>query len=52
MDKQPTLKETNSVPSAEKVMATVFWNAKGTLLVHYLKRVSTIHAECYANLLD
>jgi histone-lysine N-methyltransferase SETMAR len=40
------------VPSLGKVMATVFWDASGILLVDYLEARATINAEYYANLLQ
>jgi [histone H3]-lysine36 N-dimethyltransferase SETMAR len=40
------------VPSAGKVMATVFWDSKGILLIDYLQKGSTITGVYYASLLD
>jgi len=37
--------------SAKKVMASVFWDAKGILLVDYLQTGKTINTEYYCNLL-
>ena len=37
--------------SARKVMATVFWNAEGTVLTDYLEHGSTITGTYYANLI-
>lgn len=37
--------------SAGKIMATVFWDAKGVLLVEYLPRGQTINAERYSETL-
>lgn len=45
-------KKAKSVPSAGKVMASVFWDGKGILLVDYLPKGQTINGEYYANLLD
>ena len=39
------------VPSAGKVMATIFWNTKGILLIDYLDKGQTITGEYYASLL-
>ena len=33
-------------------MATVFWDAKGVLLIDYLEKGTTINSEYYCNLLD
>jgi hypothetical protein len=44
-------KKTTSVPSARKVIASVFWNAAGILLIDYLERDKTITGEYYSNLL-
>ncbi|CAK9819145.1 Mariner Mos1 transposase [Anthophora quadrimaculata] len=45
-------KKAKMVPSAGKVMATVFWNCKGVLLIDYLQKDKTINSEYYCNLLD
>lgn len=39
-------------PSLGKVMATVFWDSTGIILVDYLERGATINAEYYSNLLQ
>ena len=39
-------------PSAGKVMATVFWDAKGVIMLYFLPKRSTITGVYYANLLD
>jgi hypothetical protein len=44
-------KKTRPVPSAGKVMASVFWDAGGILFIDYLERVKTIIGEYYSNLL-
>jgi hypothetical protein len=44
-------KETRSVPSAGKVMASVFWDAEGILFIDYLEKGKTITREDYSNLL-
>lgn len=38
-------------PSAGKIMATIFWDCEGILLIDYLKKGSTITGEYYASLL-
>jgi len=43
-------KKTRSVPSAGKVMASVFWDGEGILLI-ILKKGKTISGEYYSNLL-
>lgn len=45
-------KKAKCVPSAGKVMASVFWDAKGILLIDYLEKGRTITGEYYASLLD
>ena len=40
------------VASAGKVMATVFWDAKGVIILDFLPKRSTITGVYYANLLD
>jgi hypothetical protein len=47
----PAPKKTRSVPSAGRVMASVFWDAEGILFIDYLERGKTITREYYANLL-
>jgi hypothetical protein len=44
-------KKIRSVPSAGKVMASVFLDAEGILFIDYLKKNKTITAEYYSNLL-
>ena len=38
--------------SANKVMATVFWDARGVIRIDYLQKGRTINGEYYTNLLD
>jgi hypothetical protein len=44
-------KKTRLVPSAGKVMASVFWDAEGILFIDYLEKGKTIAREYYSNLL-
>jgi len=44
-------KKTRSVPSAGKVMASVFWDTEGILFIDYLEKGKTITGEYYCNLL-
>jgi hypothetical protein len=46
-----TPKKTRSVPSAGKVMASVFWDAEGILFIGCLEKGKTITWECYSSLL-
>ncbi|XP_017794503.1 PREDICTED: uncharacterized protein LOC108576094 [Habropoda laboriosa] len=48
----PPPKKAKSILSAGKVMASIFWDAKGILLVNYLPRGRTITGQYYSNLLD
>lgn len=41
-----------TVKSAGKVMATVFWDARGIIFIDYLEKGKTITGEYYASLLD
>jgi hypothetical protein len=43
-------KKTRSVPSAGKVMVSVFWGAEGIFLIDYLEKGKTINGEYYTNL--
>lgn len=45
-------KQTKHERSAKKVLASVFWDAKGILLIDYLEKGKTINSEYYCNLLD
>ena len=48
----PMPKKFKTQPSAGKVMATVFWDAKGVFMLDFLPKRSTITGVYYANLLD
>ena len=48
----PGPKKFMTQPSAGKVMATVFWDAKGVIMLDFLPKRSTITGVYYANLLD
>ena len=48
----PRPKKFKTQPSAGKVMATVFWDAKGVIVLDILPKRSTITGVYYANLLD
>ena len=48
----PRPKKFKTQPSADKVMATVFWDAKGVIMLDFLPKRSTITGVYYANLLD
>ena len=45
-------KKFKTQPSAGKVMATVFWDAQGVIMLDFLAKKSTITGAYYANLLD
>ena len=47
----PLPKKAKTVPSAGKVMASVFWDADGILLIDYLQKGQTINGTNYASLL-
>ena len=48
----PRPKKFKMQPSAGKVIATVFWDAKGVIVLDFLPKRSTITGVYYANLLD
>ena len=48
----PRPKKFKTQPSAGKVMATVFWDAKGVIILDFLPKRSTLTGVYYANLLD
>lgn len=45
-------KQPSWLKSSEKVMASVFWDAKGILLIDFLENGKTIIGEYYCSLLD
>ena len=47
----PRPKKLKTQPSADKVMATVFWDAQGVIMLDFLVKKSTITGAYYANLL-
>ena len=47
----PTPKKAKVTPSAGKVMASVFWDADGIILVDYLEKGRTVTGQYYASLL-
>ena len=48
----PRPKKFKTQPSAGKVMATVFWDAKGIIMLDFFAKRRTITGVYYANLLD
>ena len=48
----PRPKKFETQPSDGKVMATVFWDAQGIIMLDFLAKKSTITVAYYANLLD
>ena len=48
----PRPKKFKTQPSTGKVMATVFWDAQGVIMLDFLAKKSTITGAYYANLLD
>ena len=48
----PRQKKFKTQPSAGKVMAAVFWDAKGVIMLEFLPKRSTIAGVYYANLLN
>ena len=48
----PRPKKFKTQPSAGKVMATVFWDAQGIIMLDFLAKKSTITGAYYANLLN
>lgn len=49
---EPAPKKAKTVPSAGKILATVFWDAKGIIFMDCLEKGKTITGLYYANLLD
>ena len=48
----PRSKKYKTQPSAGKVMVTVFWDAKGVIMLDFLPKRITITGVYYASLLD
>lgn len=49
---EPTPKKAKTILSANKVMATVFWDARGIIYIDYLEKGNTITGQYYAELLQ
>lgn len=49
---EPAPRKAKVVPSAGKVMATVFWDSRGVIFIDYLEKGRTITGEYYKCLLD
>lgn len=47
----PTPIKFRSTPSAGKILATIFWDCEGVLMIDYLSHRATITGDYYANLL-
>lgn len=47
----PPPKKARTQPSAGKLMATIFWDIRGILLIEYMPKGSTINADRYGNTL-
>lgn len=47
----PPPKKARTQPSAGKLMATIFWDMNGILLIEYMPKGTTINADTYANTL-
>ena len=45
----PPPKKFKAVPSAGKVMASVFWDTEGIIMIDYLEKGQTINGEYYSN---
>ena len=43
-------KKVKTVLSADKVISSVFWDARGIIFIDYLQKVKKINSEYYANL--
>ena len=47
----PPPKKFRTQPSAGKIMATIFWDAKGILMIDYMPPKTTMNGQYYANLM-
>jgi hypothetical protein len=45
-------KKAKTLPSAGKIMATVFWDSQRIILINYLEKSKTITGASYSSLLD
>jgi len=48
---EPAPKKAKTVPSAGKVMATVFWDSQGVIYIDYLEKGKTVIGLYYAELI-
>lgn len=48
---EPVPKKAKVVQSTKKIMATIFWDCNGILLIDFKERNTTVNAQYYANLL-
>ena len=48
----PTKKKPKTMPSAKKIMGTVFWDAEGCILIEFLEPGKTINASHYVQTLS
>ena len=49
---EPAPKKAKTIPSAGKVMATIFWDSRGIIFIDYLEKGRTITGRYYEELLD
>ena len=49
---ESTPKKAKTVPSAGRVMATIFWDSHGVISIDYLQKGKTITGDYCASLLD
>ncbi|GBP79513.1 Histone-lysine N-methyltransferase SETMAR [Eumeta japonica] len=49
--KEKAAEEIQGTKSASKLMATIFWDSEGVLLIDYLSKGTTMNGQYYANLL-
>ena len=47
----PPPRKFKTQPKAGKIIATIFWDSKGVLLIDYLPDTTTMNGHYYANLL-
>ena len=48
----PTKKKPKTMPSAKKIMGTIFWDAEGCILIEFLELGKTINASHYVQTLS
>lgn len=47
----PAFKKFKTQPSAQKIMATIYWDNEGILMINYIPKNTTLNGKYFANLI-